>query len=250
MEQDQQLHRVPVAVSAEPDPVVVKGLTVKEMAPELQPREKALQHGIETLSPAELLAIILRTGIPGLPITEMMRNMMRDNEGQLHKLERRTREELKKYRGLGDTKVLQLEAIFELIRKYNVEDVPKMPQIKASGDIFRLMRDRIGNLSHEEIWVIMLSHSNRVTAYFRVSSGGQTSTVFDVKRVMKKALLEEASGIILCHNHPSGTMTPSGPDDHITRKCQEAARLLDIRLLDHVIVGTHEYYSYADNGKI
>lgn len=245
-----RLDRISLDTTAEPEPEIVRGLTVKEMAPELQPREKALQHGIETLSVAELLAIVLRTGIPGMPITEMMRNMMKDNDGRLHNLERRSRPELKKYRGLGDTKALQLEAIFELIRKYNLEEAPKLPHISSSGDIFRLMRDRIGNLSHEEIWVLMLTRNNRVTALFRASSGGQSATVFDVKMIMKRALLEEASGIVLCHNHPSGNMIPSGPDDMITRKCHDAARSLDLRLVDHVIVGATDYYSYADHGKI
>ena len=228
----------------------VKVLTVKEMAPELQPREKAAMFGIDTLSVAELLAVILRAGVPGMPITEMMRTLLRDNDNLLHTLERRSPKELSAYRGIGETKQLQLQAIFQLIKRYNGEELPDRPQIRSSRDIYNVMRDHIGNLPHEEIWALTLDHSNRIITRHKLTVGGKSSSVFDLKMVLKRALLDEASGLILCHNHPSGNLRPSPQDDQITRRCARGAEALDLRMLDHLIVTAGGYYSYADSGKM
>lgn len=225
-------------------------LTVKQLDADQQPREKALRHGIGVLSIAELLAVILRTGITGYPITDLCRDLMRVNDNSLHTLERRSRSELLKIRGVGATKALQLEAILELIRRYCNEKTGDNPTVTSSADIAAIMRPRIGNLPHEEIWIICLNQKLEARKMSRISSGGIAMSVFDIKLIMKEALLENASAIALCHNHPSGNTRPSPQDDNITRKLAEACKTLDLRLIDHVIVTADGFYSYSDNSRL
>lgn len=227
-----------------------KTLTVKEMDADQQPREKAEKHGIGSLSVNELLAIVLRTGTVGHPITEITRKLMRSHNNSLRELERCSRSEFLAIPGIGPTKAIQLEAIMELIRRYDLEELPEKRTIRTSSDGAAEMRHILTNLGHEEIWVILLSRSNQVQYKFRASQGGITSSVFDVKMIMKEALLRGASGLILCHNHPSGNLRPSPEDDNITRRCATACRSMDISMLDHLIIAGNDYYSYRDNDRM
>lgn len=224
--------------------------TVKEFAPDEQPREKALRHGCGALSAAELWALVLRTGLPGKPITELCRDLMLANAGSLHSLERRSRAEILSMKGIGTTKAIQIEAVLELIRRYNAEEAPEHPLIRSSRDIDAAIRPVIANLPHEEMWALMLNRANRLVASMRVSSGSATATVFDVKKVLKQALLENAESVVLCHNHPSGTLRPSSGDDQVTASCRQACKAMDMRLLDHLIVTLDGYYSYADESRL
>ena len=224
--------------------------SIKEMDPHLQPREKALQHGIHTLATSELWAIVLRTGLTGYPITELCRDLMKSNGDNLRTLERRSRDELLLTPGIGPTKAIQIEAVMEIVRRYMREKAPEHPRIKCSKDIFEMMRTLIGNLDHEQVWALYLNQSNKVMKCNCISKGGRASSIFDIKIVMKEALLQNASAIVLCHNHPSGTLQPSGPDDQITRQLSDGCRTLGLRMLDHVILSADSYYSYADNGRI
>lgn len=230
----------------------VRFLKIKEMDSDDTPREKAERYGVGTLSVADLWALVLRTGIVGKPITELCRDLMRENEGKLTKLERRSRAELLKIKGMGPLKALQVEAVMELVRRYNSEEPAPNPIIRDSSDIFRIMRPRIGHLDHEEIWALLLNRRHECTKALQVSKGGLSSTIFDIRVLAKQAVLENAEAIVLCHNHPSGTLQPSPQDDNITRKCHAACSTLDLRLIDHVIVTSHnsEYFSYADRGRL
>lgn len=229
-------------------PKIVK--TVKEMDADDQPREKAEKFGVEILSIPELWAIVLRTGTPGYPITELCRDLMRNNEGSLHKLERRSKQELCEMRGIGSTKAIQILAVIELIRRYFREDIPVDEPIRASSQIYDRMRHKIGNLDHEEIWMLILNRRNQVTKEFRLTSGTSVSSVFDLKAAIKLALLENAESIILCHNHPSGTKQPSPQDDKLTTELKEGCKFMNLRLLDHVIVTANGFFSYNDAGKL
>lgn len=225
-------------------------LTVKDLDVADQPREKAMAHGCGVLSTADLWALILRTGTPGTPITELCRQLMNDNEQSLHRLERRTRKELLAIKGIGLTKAIQIEAVMELIRRYTDSTPASRPLIKSSADSFRLLRYQIGNLDHEEIWALFLNKSLHVIGQMKLSQGGTDASVFDVKLLLKQALLENSSALILAHNHPSGNLNPSRPDDNITQICARACEAVSIRFLDHIIVTASGYYSYSDKGRM
>lgn len=224
--------------------------TVKEMDEDQQPREKAEKYGISSLSVPELWAIILRTGTPGYPITELCRDLMRKNNSSLHKLERRTKQELCEMRGIGDMKAVQIQAVMELIKNYLQEDIPIEDPIRSSNQIYERMRYKIGNIDHEEIWMLLLNRQNRVIREIKLTSGTSTSSVFDLKNALKIALLENSEGMILCHNHPSGTLKPSPQDDKLTQELNQACKFMNVRLLDHVIVTANGYYSYNDSSRL
>lgn len=225
-------------------------LAVKDLNPDEQPRERALAYGTASLSTPELWALILRTGTVGNPITQLCRELMNANDGKMHLLMRRSRSELLKIKGLGTTKVIQIEAVMELIKRYQAEVIGERPRITMSKDIWELMRFENGNLNHEEVWVLFLNRRNEVLRKLRVTSGTMNASLFDAKPIIKEALLSDSDGVALCHNHPSGNLQPSIPDDNITKALQEACKVFDIRLLDHVIVTSDSYYSYRDNGRI
>lgn len=229
-------------------------LTIKEMNKEERPRERAINHGIGALTTAELLAIILRTGQQGFPITDLCRQLMSDNGNSLLRLARRSRQELTLTKGIGDAKALQVEALMEITRRYHLEltdsATRNLDPIKTSDSIFQRMRYRIANLDHEEVWILLLNRRNQVIKEFRLTSGSAIASVFDTKMILKRALLENAEGIVMCHNHPSGNLRPSPQDDNITRKLFGACGAMDLRLLDHVIVSVDGYYSYADEGRL
>lgn len=227
-----------------------KVLTVKEQMPDERPREKALRYGIESLTNSELLALILRAGLPNRPITKITADLMRENENLLTRLERRSRQELMQIPGLGEVKAQQVEAIMELIRRYFNEEIPRKTPLSNSEIIYKMMRHHIGNEDHEEIWALYLDRKHCLLSKRRISMGNSTSSIYDPRPIIKHALFENAESIVMCHNHPSGNLTPSPQDDNITRGLRDACKLMNIRMLDHIIVTVNGYYSYADNGRI
>lgn len=239
-----------VPVTNEDVPEVGRSLTVKEMCADDQPRERAIRYGISSLATADLFAIILRTGTPGTPITDLCRDMMRQNGGRLLDLERQSREQLMMIKGIGESKALQIEAVMEIVRRYGKEKVGERPQLRMSRDIYDIIRPEIANLPHEEIWVVMTNRSNYVTGMQRISEGGSGAATFDVKKMMRALILARAEGVVMCHNHPSGVLKPSLPDDNITRGLKSACEVLELNCIDHLIVTPDGYYSYRDNGRI
>lgn len=229
-------------------------LTIKEMSKDERPRERAMNHGIGSLTTAELLAIILRTGQPGLPITDLCRQLMGDNDNSLLRLARRSRNELMLTKGIGAAKALQVEAMMEIMRRYHLEltdsTTRQLHTIKTSTSVYERMRYRIANLDHEEVWIMLLNRRNQVIKEFQTTSGSSVASVFDTKMILKRALLEGAEGLVMCHNHPSGNLHPSPQDDNITRKLYSATQTMDIRMIDHVILSVDGFYSYADEGRL
>ena len=229
-------------------------LTIKEMSKEERPRERAIAHGIESLTNAELLALILRTGQRGLPITDLCRQLMADNDHSLLRLARRERNELTLTKGIGETKALQIEAMMELTKRYHREmldtSTRQLETMKASGTIYNRLIYRIANLPHEEVWILLTNRRNQIIKEFRLTSGSTVASVFDTKMIIKRALLENAEGLAMCHNHPSGNLRPSPQDDSITRKLFAACQAMDLRMIDHVIFSVDGYYSYADEGRL
>lgn len=224
--------------------------TVKDLPVDDQPRVKARVYGISSLSNADLFAIILRTGTSGYPITDLCRDLMRMNENLLLNLERKTREQIMELKGIGELKAMQIEAVMEIVRRYGRERIGKRVQIASSKTVFDIMKPEIANLPYEEMWALFLNRSNCVIGKYRISQGGATSTVFDLKKVIRNALYAHAEALVLCHNHPSGNLRPSGADDAITRKCNEACKSIELRFLDHVIVTTDGHFSYNDSTSI
>lgn len=224
--------------------------TVKELDPDQQPREKAEKYGCGTLSVPELWAIILRTGVQGRNITDLCRDIMNMNDGSLHKLERRDRAEIRKIKGIGTTKSIQIEAVLELIKRYCTEEIPVDEAITSSQQIYERMRLKIGNIDHEEIWLLLLNRRNQVIREIQMSTGTSTASIMEVKTAIKHAILENAEAIILCHNHPSNSTLPSPQDDNLTRDLTRACEYMKIRMLDHIIVTANNHYSYRDSGKL
>lgn len=223
--------------------------TVKQLRADEQPREKALRQGMQALSVPELLAVILGTGIKGCNVVELCRSIMRDADDSLLLLERKELEEIQLTRGLGPVKALKIKAVMELIKRYK-EERREITKIKSSRDIYEAIRLEIANLDHEEIWIVYLDRGLNVIRCVQHSKGVGAASVFDLRKALRKALLLDAHCMALCHNHPSGNLTPSVQDDQITRRCKEGALQMDIRLVDHMIVTPGGYYSYSDQGRL
>lgn len=216
-----------------------------------KPREKAISLGIRSLSNAELLAIIFGSGLPGKSVISMSQEVLASCDNRLSRLSRLSIHEMKKnFKGIGTAKAISLAAAFELGLRARDEDASLDPQIKCSTDIYNMMRIKLQRLEYEEFWVLYLSRSNRVMYEECMSKGGVSGTVTDVRLILKRAIELLASGIILVHNHPSGNTRPSPDDDRITAKIKEAASLLDINVLDHLIITPTDYFSYSDNGRL
>lgn len=215
------------------------------------PMEKAEKYGMKSLSSSELLAVVLRTGQPGCPVTEMTSELMKQNENKLKVLERRTRAELMQLKGIGRVKAFQIEAVLEIMRRYNMEKLGDRVQIRSAHDIFQYMHPEAGPLSTEHIWLILLNRANAVVERKLMSQGGTTATVFDLKTILRQIILTPGvEGVIMVHNHPSGSLRPSPQDDAITRQLAEGCKYLGIKMLDHVIVTQDDFYSYADEGRL
>ncbi len=238
-------------LASEPD-LNKKATKIADLSADSRPRERGLKYGIHSLTTPELWALILRSGSQGNPITDICENIMKWCDGSLCRLERVPYPVLVRIKGLGKVKAQQVEAVMELIRRYTTEreNPQQNQQIRTSEDIFKLMRNRIGNLPHEEIWAIFTNRQNKLIASERVTQGSAVASIFDVKKVIKQALLHDAQGVILCHNHPSGATIPSVQDDNITNMLNNAVKLMDMRMLDHLIVTTSDFYSYRDHGKL
>lgn len=226
-------------------------LRISDLSNDDKPREKAMRNGISSLSNAELLAIIFGGGLPGMSVVQLSQNVLSSVDNKLSTLARLTIGQMtRRYKGIGPAKAISLLAAFELGARYRDEQPAQQPQVTDSRVAFGYIRGYIERLDYEEFWVMALSRSNRIIAATCISQGGTAMTVVDIKKIMRTAIDSMASGIIVAHNHPSGNLNPSGQDDSLTRKIKDAAALLDVKLLDHIIVAANNYYSYADNGRL
>lgn len=225
---------------------------IADLAGDEKPREKALSQGIRALSDAELIAIIFGGGLPGVSVVDMARQILADNENRVDRVASMSMNDMMgRYKGVGPAKAVSLAAAFELGRRNREQQAANRdPQIKSSTDVVELMAPKLEAIEWEEFWVLMLSRSNRVTYMRCISQGGTAATLVDVKLLVKRAIECLAEGIILVHNHPSGNTRPSGQDDGLTRRIKDAAALVDIKVLDHVIIARDKYYSYRDEGRL
>jgi len=219
-------------------------------AVEERPREKVMANGVQYLSDAELLAILLGSGTKHITSVELARQILKGAGNSLQQLGRQGIGELVRIKGVGPAKATSILAALELgRRRAGLQHSEKTP-VKSSETVYRLFHPLMGDLEHEEFWLLMLNRANRVLGRYKVSQGGLSGTVIDTRIILKKALDNLASSIIVCHNHPSGNKQPSDADLKITEKLKKAAEMLEIKLLDHVIIADKSYFSFADEGLI
>ena len=224
----------------------------RQLSEDERPREKALNHGIQSLSDAELLSLLFGTGTAGRSVLDMAEEIIRDNEGHLWRLAGMdTREIVRRYKGVAIAKAILVAGALELGRRAFRDAVACLQNaITSSRMAYEMMRESLEHLDHEEFHVLFLSNAAVEIAREIIGVGGQTATVVDVKVIARKALEHKATRVILFHNHPSGTLRPSIQDDSLTSKIRHGLELLDIRVDDHIIISPKGYYSYNDEGRL
>ena len=225
-------------------------LTITQLSVDDRPREKMMMHGARALSNAELLAILIGSGSVEETAIELSQRVLNAVDNNLNSLGKYDLKQLTAYKGIGEAKAITIMAAMELGRRRREEDTPERPLLNSSKATYDYMRPRLADLPHEEFWAILLNRSARVIDTVMVSKGGTASTAVDVKIIMRAAIQNLASAIILCHNHPSGNNHPSREDEALTRQIADAAKLMGVAVLDHVIVCDGRYYSFSDNAKL
>lgn len=224
-------------------------INITDLSLEDRPREKLEAKGPKALSQAELLAILIGSGTREENAVQLMQRILRDCHDSLRQLGRMSIEELCQYKGVGLAKAVTILAACELNNRI-MEEAYAVERVTSSEDIFKYYRPKLGELPHEESHVLLLNQQLRIIGSQLIGRGGITGTVVDVRLILKKALLANATQIALCHNHPSGTLRPSREDDQLTDHLKKAAEVMNIRLIDHVIVTSAGYYSYSDEGRL
>lgn len=219
-------------------------------AEEDRPREKMLLKGKYALSDAELLAILIGSGTVGQSAVALAQEILSSVENNLHDLGKRSVADLRRFKGVGEAKAITIAAALELGRRRQSSDPRERPRISGSRDAFKVIAPLLTDLHHEEFWLLLLNKANEVFARERLSTGGMSGTVVDVKLAFKTAIEAGAAALIAIHNHPSGSLQPSQADIDLTRKLRQAGNVLDLPLLDHLIVSERGYYSFADEGTL
>ncbi|RWX02295.1 RadC family protein [Flavobacterium cerinum] len=222
--------------------------SIKYWAEDDQPREKLMLKGKSALSDAELIAILIGSGSRNESAVELSKRILASVDNNLNALGKQSLQQLMCFKGIGEAKAITIGAAMELGRRRRDEEGIDLKKITSSRAVFEIMQPIIGELPHEEFWILYLNNSNKVTYKAQLSKGGITGTIVDVRLVFKLALEQNATGIILVHNHPSGTLQASEPDKQITRQLKAAGQSLSINVLDHVIVTEKDYFSFADAG--
>lgn len=221
-------------------------LSIKDWADDDKPREKLLNKGRSALSDAELIAILIGSGSRNESAVELSKRILASADNNLNELGTLSIKQLIQFKGIGEAKAITIAAALEIGRRRRGEEAKKVEKIGSSKDAFELLQPIIGELPHEEFWIVYLNNSNKVLFKEQSSKGGITGTLVDVRLVMKQALEHGAVGLILAHNHPSGTLKPSHADKQLTQKLKNAAEVLDVKVLDHLIITQKAYFSFAD----
>lgn len=225
-------------------------LNIKSWAEEDRPREKFALKGKNSLSDAELIAILIGSGNRNESAVELSKRILSRFNNNLNDLGKTDLDGLMSFNGIGEAKAISIAAALELGRRRKSVEVGIKPKVTTSKDAYNQIEPVLTDLAHEEFWVLLLNRSNQVIDRRNISKGGVSGTVADAKLIFKVAIEKLASSMILCHNHPSGSIAPSDADIRLTKKLVEASKNLDISILDHIIVGNNNYYSFADEGVI
>ena len=226
-------------------------MNIKMWAEADRPREKLMDKGKQSLSDAELLAILIRAGSRKESAVSLGQRILRSVGDNLQELGKKNVPELIRFPGIGEAKALAIVAALEIGRRRQLSSIKDRPQVKSSRDAYDAIAPIIKDLDHEEFWILLLNRANRVIGREMISTGGVSGTVVDAKIIFRRALEASlASSIILCHNHPSGNLRPSQADIDITKKLKHAGEMLDIMVLDHLIIANNSYYSFADDNAL
>ena len=223
-----------------------KSFSIKTWKEDDQPREKLIKKGKASLSDAELIAILLGSGSRDESAVDLCKRILASVDNNLNAIGKLSIKQLMAFKGIGEAKAITIVGALELGRRRRMEDVLKQDKISSSRDVFNIMQPVIGELQHEEFWILYLNNSNKVLHKEQLSKGGITGTLVDIRLLLKTALELGAVALILVHNHPSGTLQPSEADKQITQKLKNAAQSLDIKVLDHLIITEKAYFSFAD----
>lgn len=222
--------------------------SIKQWAKDDRPREKLLLKGAESLSDSELLAILIVNGTRSKTAIDLAKEIMVLGKNNLPELGKLSVKELMKVKGIGEAKAIAIVAALEIGRRRQAMNYREKAIMTSSNDVANYLQSLLKDYRHEVFAVLFLNRANKINHFQIVSEGGITGTVADPRIILKKALEEDAVSIILCHNHPSGSLKPSGADQELTKKIKEAAKFFDIKVLDHLIVSDAGYYSFADEG--
>ena len=221
---------------------------INQWAEDDRPREKFLLKGKSTLSDSELLAILIGSGSRNESAVQLCQRILASSENNLNTLGKMSVSQLMQFKGIGEAKAISIAAALELGRRRRAEDAIELKKITSSKAVFDIMQPIIGELPHEEFWVLYLNNSNKVIYKAQLSKGGITGTVVDIRIIFKMAFEQNATGLILSHNHPSGKLIASEADLKITKRVKEAGQTLEIQVLDHLIITEKGYLSFQDEG--
>lgn len=224
--------------------------SIKGWAMSDRPREKMLEKGREALSDAELIAILLGSGNQDETAVDLSRHILNDVDNNLINLSLLGINELTKYKGVGTAKAVTVAAALELGRRRRFAEAAKQTEIHSSAEAFEYFYSRMSDLSHEQFWVMLLNSANNVIRMEQIGVGGLNGTSADPRKVFKLAIENQATAIMLCHNHPSGSVLPSKTDKELTKNVINCGKILDIKVLDHLIIGENRYYSFADHDEM
>lgn len=223
-------------------------IPIKKLSEDDRPREKLIQKGRQTLSDAELLAILLSSGSRNETALQLAQRMLNSNQNSINQLAKLQLGDLKKYKGVGEAKAVTIAAALEIGRRRTEESNEKKIKIISSQQANAILAPKLSDLPHEEFWVIFLNRRNHFIKMDCISKGGISGTVVDIRLILKPAIECLASGIILAHNHPSGNLKPSQEDLNLTKKVKETTAMMGMSLQDHIIIGDQSYFSFTDEG--
>ena len=225
-------------------------LNINQWAEEDRPREKLMRLGAGALTNAELMAILIGSGSPKESAVDLMKRILNDCQNNLNQLGKMSIRELQVYKGMGPAKAISILAACELGKRRQLEKVQERKDLGSPQDIYDYMRPMMQDLDTEEAWILLMNQNYKLIKAERLSHGGITETLVDVRVIVKEALLNNATIVALCHNHPSNQTKPSSDDDRLTERVKKACELMRIYLLDHIIVTNGGYYSYREKGRI
>lgn len=225
-------------------------LTIANWSEDDQPREKLRDNGPQSLSDAELLAILIGSGTPGVSAVDLMQDILRDCNNNLNTLGKMSIRQLCDYKGIGEAKAITILAACELGKRRQLETAEERPDVGTATRIYNYMHPVLQDTDVEEFWLLLMNQNHRLIKKMKIARGGISEVSVDVRIIIREAVLANATILAVCHNHPSGSLKPSNMDNDLTYSIKEACRLMRIRFLDHVIITDGAYYSYHEEGLV